>query len=208
MVSARHQDLNRWREEYKDCSDLILTIDGLQPSISHETLYVVRELRKERIWFAEPLLGAITDEIRKLIRRAKELSQQLNKSVRGWVSDKQDVFVTTIAAEFPNTLHRFCDNHFLRDLAKPVLEKDSHAKVQMRKKVRGLHRQEKETLEDLDNYREQDGTLTLDEKKLVESVVMDYCATVRGILNDNHGGPLTPPGLRMTQALFDISFIT
>jgi len=28
--------------------------------------------------------------------------------------------------------------HFLRDLAKPVLEADSHAKVQMRKKVRGL----------------------------------------------------------------------
>jgi hypothetical protein len=28
--------------------------------------------------------------------------------------------------------------HFLRDLAKPVLEQDGHAKVQMRKKVRGL----------------------------------------------------------------------
>src|SRR3954469_16172221 len=28
--------------------------------------------------------------------------------------------------------------HFLRDLAKPVTDADSHAKVQMRKKVRGL----------------------------------------------------------------------
>jgi hypothetical protein len=30
--------------------------------------------------------------------------------------------------------HRYCDNHFLRDVAKPVLEADSHAKVRMRKK--------------------------------------------------------------------------
>ena len=38
-------------------------------------------------------------------------------------------FVTGIAAEFPDVPHRYCDNHFLRDVAKPVLEADSHAKV-------------------------------------------------------------------------------
>ena len=36
------------------------------------------------------------------------------------------------------------------------------------------------------------------------SVVLDYCATVRGILNDNHGGPLRPPGLRMFEALDEV----
>ena len=73
------------------------------------------------------------------------------------MSDKQDAFVTGIAAEFPDVPHRYCDNHFLRDLAKPVLEADSHAKVQMRKKVRGLRtieqavlqRQKAETKDDL-----------------------------------------------------------
>ncbi len=55
-----------------------------------------------------------------------------------WVSDKQDAFVTGIAAVFPGVPHRYCANHFLRDLAKPVLEADSHAKVQMRQKVRGF----------------------------------------------------------------------
>ena len=43
--------------------------------------------------------------------------------------------------------HRYCDNHFLRDVAKPVLEADSHAKVQMRKKVRGLRKIEQAVLE-------------------------------------------------------------
>ena len=35
-------------------------------------------------------------------------------------------------------------------------------------------------------------------------VVLDYCAAVRGILNDNHGGPLHPPGERMAEALSEV----
>jgi hypothetical protein len=31
-------------------------------------------------------------------------------------------------------------------------------------------------------------------------VVLDSCAAVRGILNDDPGGPLDPPGLRMADA--------
>ena len=33
------------------------------------------------------------------------------------------------------------------------------------------------------------------------SVVLDYCAAVRGILNNDQGGPLHPPGLKMAEAL-------
>jgi hypothetical protein len=35
-------------------------------------------------------------------------------------------------------------------------------------------------------------------------VVLDYCAAVRGILNDDQGGPLHPPGLRMADALDEV----
>ena len=35
-------------------------------------------------------------------------------------------------------------------------------------------------------------------------VVMGYCAAVRGILNDDQGGPLHPPGLRMAEALGEV----
>ena len=35
-------------------------------------------------------------------------------------------------------------------------------------------------------------------------VVLDYCAAVRGILNDDQGGPLHPPGLRMAEALDEV----
>jgi hypothetical protein len=35
-------------------------------------------------------------------------------------------------------------------------------------------------------------------------VVLDYCSAVRGLLNDDQGGPLQPPGLRMAEALGDV----
>lgn len=35
-------------------------------------------------------------------------------------------------------------------------------------------------------------------------VVLAYCAAVRGILNNDQGGPLQPPGLRMAQALTEV----
>jgi len=117
---------------------LILSIDGLQPEKGHEVLYVVRELGAKRISFAQALLSNSTAEITQLIRKAKEWAEQLHKPVKLWTSDKQDAFVQAIAAEFPETPRRYCQNHFLRDVAKPMLDADSHAKVKMRQKVRGL----------------------------------------------------------------------
>src|SRR5262249_44417494 len=35
-------------------------------------------------------------------------------------------------------------------------------------------------------------------------VVLDYCSAVRGLLNDDQGGPLQPPGLRMAEALGEV----
>jgi hypothetical protein len=146
--------------------------------------------------------------------------------------------VTGIAAEFPGTPHRYCANHFLRDVAKPVLEADSHAKVQMRKKVRGLrtieqavlkHQQAAESPKD----QTQDAVATppplveptaapcvaadvdlagtdahppapVEPTESASTVVLEYCAAVRGILNDDQGGPLQPPGLRMADALSEV----
>src|SRR3954447_13718161 len=138
MLAARQQDAESLRRHYESATEIILCIDGLQPEKGHEALYVVRELTRKRVWFAEPLLPATADEVRRLITKAREWAEALGKPVALWLSDRQDAFVTGIAAEFPDVPHRSCDNHFLRDLAKPVLEADSHAKVRMRKKVRGL----------------------------------------------------------------------
>jgi hypothetical protein len=236
MVAARHQDPDLLGLAYKDIDSLVLTIDGLQPEKGHETLYVVRELRGKRVWFAEALLSSSTEEVQRLLSKAKDWAQRLGKPISLWMSDKQDAFVKGIANEFPLVPHRYCQNHFLRDLAKPMLEVDSHAKVQMRKKVRGLRNIEKEVLEDRRAAQTEPQTVPNGSETAVGAlaaitpgaavavasppatelvalspvadeagdVVLDYCCAVRGILNDDQGGPLHPPGVRMAEALAEV----
>jgi hypothetical protein len=227
MVAARHQDAALLAPVYRDLDGVILTIDGLQPEKGHETLYVVRELRSKRVWFAEALLSSTTSEVQRLVAKAKQWAEQLGKPVQMWMSDKQDAFVKAIAAEFAGVPHRYCQNHFLRDVAKPMLDADSQAKVKMRSKVRGLRAIEREVL------AQQAAAVTAAPlaapapvpaatpaapapvpaatpapvpaaTTAAGDVVLEYCTVVRGILNDSQGGPLTPPGLRMAGALGEV----
>jgi hypothetical protein len=220
MLSARQEDPESLRRQYESVDEIILSIDGLQPEKGHETLYTVRELTQKRVWFAAPLISATADEVQRLIQKAKEWAESLGKSVGLWLSDRQDAFVSGIAAEFPNVSHRYCQNHFLRDVAKPVLEADSHAKVQMRKKVRGLRNIEQAVLKQQHSQalervvaddRETTATVVAEPASMpapeidsANAVVLDYCAAVRGILNDDQGGPLHPPGLRMADSLDEV----
>ena len=148
MLAARHRDPQQLVATYAQVDAIILAIDGLQPEKGHETLYVVRELARKRVWFAEALLSSATTEVQQLLVQARTWAERLGKPVRLWMSDKQDAFVQGIAAEFPGVPHRYCANHFLRDVAKPMLEADSRAKVKMRRTSRGLRTIEREVLVD------------------------------------------------------------
>jgi hypothetical protein len=231
MLAARQQDPQVVAAAYRNVEALVLSIDGLQPEKGHETLYVVRELNAKRIWFAEALLSSSADEVRRLLIQARAWATQLGLPVHLWLSDKQDAFVTGIAAEFPGVPHRYCVNHFLRDLAKPMLEADSHAKVKMRRTVRGLRTIEREVLQQRRpiateapageppavvpaattpgpqppaNQLAKDIPAATASPADAGEVVLDYCSAVRGILNDDQGGPFQPPGLRMAEALGDV----
>ena len=110
---------------------------------------------------------------------------------------------------FPGVPHRYCANHFLRDAAKPVLEADSHAKVQMRRRVRGLRKIERRMLAERRAHEAATAAESQPQAEVVPGaelgqVVLDYCAAVRGILNDDQGGPLHPPGVRMAKALQEV----
>jgi hypothetical protein len=242
LVAARQQDPQQLAGAYRRIKSLVLTIDGLQPEKGHETLYVVREINAKRVWFGEALLSSNQDEVRRLLVRAHACADRLGLPVKLWLSDKQDAFVKGIAAEFPSVPHRYCRNHFLRDLAKPTLEKDSHAKVQ-REVLEQRHQGQtpgaakpEATPVALEATASRpalgpaspdigDGAAPCPVPGLdvaaaplppsgaqatpagndpAAQVVLDYCAAVRGILNDDQGGPLHPPGLRMAEALTEV----
>ena len=94
---------------------LVLSIAGLQPEKGHETLYGVRELNAKRLWFAEALRSSGAEEVRRLLIQARAWATQLGLPVHLWLSDKQEAFVTGIAAEFAGVPHRYGVNHLLRD---------------------------------------------------------------------------------------------
>ncbi len=207
MVAARHQDVEEMKRAYPAKGRVVLTIDGLQPEKGHETLYVVSEVTRNRVWFAEPLLSGTTAEIQKLFVRTKRLARLLRLNVVLWISDKQDAFLKCVATEFPGVPHRYCENHFFRDLAKPVLDLDSAAKTKMRAKIRGLRALEREILEAREAAARPSSPDRKRKSSLAEAsgdAVLGYCSAVRGILNDNHGGPAHPSGLRMLEALGDV----
>lgn len=264
MVAAGHTDPAQLREVYAKIPDLVLSIDGIQPEKGHEVLYVVRELNAGRVWFAAPLLSSTYAEIKALLERARNIAADLDKPVRCWVSDKQDAFVKGLAEVFPGVPHRLCKIHFVRALAKETLERDSHAKVGLRKKVRGLREiergvsemvrasgEEAPTAPRVCPPTESPGRETTDpsagepaavsaaprecagtEGKDVEQppgqavgnqeaaapqpavvdatplsvaqVALDYCTATRGILHDNQGTALDPPGQRMARALEEV----
>jgi hypothetical protein len=247
MVAARQQDRQQLSDAYRHVASLVLTIDGLQPEKGHETLYTVREVNAKRVWFAEALLSSNTDEVCRLLERAREMAESLAKPVRLWMSDKQDAFVKGIARVFADVPHRYCVNHFLRDLAKPMLKADSRAKVRLRKRVRGLRAIEREAAAQrrkvraqaksgkgvtagqsadarpkapppnsttarrrsgraagVANQAEQGQTSRQATEDSATEVVLDYCCAVRGILNDDQGGPLRPTGIRMAEALVEV----
>jgi hypothetical protein len=47
-------------------------------------------------------------------------------------------------------------------------------------------------------------SVTVSERPDAGEVVLDYCTAVRGILNDDQGGPLHPCGVRMAAALGEV----
>jgi hypothetical protein len=276
LLAARQQDPLQLTHAYRGLKSLVLSIDGLQPEKGHETLYVVRELNAKRVWFGEALLSSSAAEVGRLFGRAHEWVERLALPVKLWISDKQDAFLKGVAKEFPGVPHRYCQNHFLRNLAKPTLAKDSTAKVEMRQQVRGLRDIEREVLDqrrEREAEHQQERTQAETKQKVastaasagaaaaspqqetqaaacpdtgaaptspeadseanqgaaaaesaaaalsepsnaaeqasvgkdaVEQVVLDYCVAVRGILNDDQGGPLHPPGIRMAEALTEV----
>jgi hypothetical protein len=219
-LAARQPDPVARLRQCPSVDEIILAIDGLQPEKGHATLQVVRELTQKRARFAEALISATADEVRRPIAQAKRWAEAPGKPVGLWLSDRPDAFVTGIAAESPGGPPRYCRNHSLRDVAQPMSEIDSHAQVQMRQEVRGLRTIDQAALKRPGAAAPEDaaGTGTgststgavepadpaAPQADAAGAVVLDSGAAARGILHDDPGGPLHPPGLRMAEALDEV----
>jgi hypothetical protein len=162
---------------------VILALDGLQPDVGHEVLWVIRDVLSGEILLARSLLSARQQELSALLRQVRD---GCGVPVAGVISDGQHSIRNAVAEVFPGVPHQLCQFHFLREAAGPIYEADRHAKVQLKKKVRGVRKVERAV-----EGREGAGA----------EVVRGYCPAVRSALTDDGRPPLEPSGLKLHERL-------
>jgi hypothetical protein len=171
---------------------VILAIDGLQPDVGHEVLWVLRDCLSGEILLARSLLSSTAKDLAGLITQVREA---LPVPVTGVVSDGQDSIRKAVARALPGVPHQLCHFHYLREAAKPIYEADRHAKKELKKRVRGIRPIEREA----ETRREKDPD---DEEA---EIVRGYCAAVRAALTDDGRPPLAASGLKLHQRLSTIA---
>ena len=162
---------------------LILAMDGLQPDVGHEILWLIRDVVSGEVLLARSLLSACQSDLATLLREA---IAGLEAPVVGVVSDGQQSIAKAVAGVFPGVPHQLCQYHYLKQAAAPAWAADRHAKKDLKKRVRGIRPLERAVNARTDEEAE---------------IVRGYCAAVRGALSDEGKAPLVPGGLRLQARL-------
>jgi transposase-like protein len=158
---------------------VILALDGLQPDVGHEVLWVLRDVLSGEILLAKSLLSARQQDLAELLKAVKA---SCPVPVAGIVSDGQHSIRKAVAQVFPGVPHQLCQFHYLREAARPIFEADRHAKKELKKKVRGVRKIERQ----------------VERRPGPEAeVVRGYCSAVRSALTDDGRPPLDANGLKL-----------
>ncbi len=187
LVTVHVSDRQRLRERLLMQGRVIVAIDGLQPDVGHEVLWVIRDVLSGEIVLARALLSSAHEELAELLREVKEL---LPLDISGLVSDGQLSIRRAVTQVFPATPHQLCHFHYVREAARPISEADRHAKKELKKQVRGIRPIER----------------AVEAKGGAEAeAVRDDALAVRASLTDDGLPPLSAPGLRLQERLHAIS---
>ena len=178
-------DLGRLAPILKKQGRLILAIDGLQPDVGHEVLWVIRDCLSGEILLARSLLSSAAADLAGLLGEVKTRLEEMAVPVEGVVSDGQHSIRNAVAKALPSVPHQLCQFHFLREAALPIYEADRHAKKELKKRVRGIRKIERKVEGRRDGLAE---------------IIRGYCAAVRSALTDDGRPPLDSAGLKTARA--------
>jgi hypothetical protein len=179
LLALSCSDAARLRRITAEAGRVILAIDGLQPDVGHEVLWVLRDVLSGEVLLARSLLSSRQDDLAKLI---EEVKTALPVPIAGVVSDGQTSIRNAVKKALVGVPHHLCHFHYLREAALPIYEADRHAKVQLKKKVRGIRPIERKV-----EGREDDEA----------EAIRGYCAAVRSALTDDGRPPLDACGLKL-----------
>ncbi len=186
LLSVSVTDKNRIEKLLGNQTKVILAIDGLQPQVGQEVLWVIRDCISESILLARSLLSSRGEELSQMLA---EVVAALPQSIVAVVSDAQSSIRKAVASTLPNKPHQLCHYHYYKEAFKPLIEADRHAKKELKKLVRGVRPIERSVSS---------------EQEPIAEVVKGYCLAVRSALTDEGHPPLDPPGVKLRQRLTKI----
>lgn len=160
---------------------------GLQPTVGHEVLWVIRECLSQQILLAKSLLSARTKDLATLLDAVKSALPE-DVAIVGIVSDGQQSIRKAVQSALPGVPHQLCHFHYLREAGKGFFEADRAAKKELKKRLRGVRSIE----------REMDSPDVDDEWA---AIVRGYCTAVRAALTAPANEPLCAGGLAMKAQL-------
>src|SRR5215213_5816537 len=135
LLATSLTDTRRLRRVLRGQRGVILALDGLQPDVGHEVLWVVRDCLSGEVLLARSLLSGTAEDLAPLLR---EVAGAVGVPVLGVVSDGQTSIRRAVKRALPGVPHQLCQFHFLREAAHPVFEADRHAKVHLKAEIRGV----------------------------------------------------------------------
>ena len=194
LVALQLGTAARQRERLAGQGGVILAMDGLQPDVGHEVLWVLRDCVSGEVLLARSLLGATADDLAPLldeVRRAlrgevADARAEQEIPIRGVITDGQHSVRQAVARMLPDVPHQLCQFHYLREAARPIFEADRHAKKELKKRVRGVRPIERALEGRTDPQAE---------------VTRSYCLAVRSALTDDGRPPLAASGLKLRERL-------
>lgn len=187
LVSIRLSDSHRLGAITKKQGRVILALDGLQPDVGHEVLWVLRDCLSGEVLLARSLLSSTEGDLAALIR---EVKRNLSVPIMGAVSDGQRSIRKAVANALPRVAHQLCHFHYLREAARPIYEADRHAKKELKKRVRGIRPIERQ----VEGRSDQEA-----------NAIRGYCSAVRSAITDDGRPPLQASGLKLQGRLSAIT---
>jgi hypothetical protein len=179
LLAVSLTDDRRLRSLLAGQGRIILALDGLQPDVGHEVLWVLRECLSGEVLRARSLLSATTADLAALLR---EVTDSLDLPIDAVLSDGQHAIRLAVKQILPGVPHQLCQFHYLREAARPIFEADRHAKKELKKQVRGVRPIER-MVEGRGGAQAQ--------------AVRGYCAAVRSAITDDGRPPLAASGLKL-----------
>ena len=189
LLALHLADEKRLCQRIKDQKQVILALDGLQPDVGHEVLWVLRDCCSGEVLVARSLLGATENDLVPLLEEAASICRKLDIPIAGVITDGQRSIRNAVASALPGIPHQLCHFHYLREAAKPIADADRHAKKELKKQVRGVRPIER----------------ALEGRTDEEAQAMrGYCLAVRSALTDDGKPPLDADGLQLEERLQSI----